>query len=446
MDSQTPAPSTGRRDEANSPESLSRAELPPGSVRKAPKNWLHLALLGLTLVGLFLILISSVRDTQRTPDFIGLYTSGDILRRGNGKNLYHLNVQYKEESKFLSKGKFFPLDHPPFEAWLLMPLTLLPYRQAYLVWGILNLALLALILSLLRYTGYRLEGENLLAWVAAWFLPVAEAVAIGQDSIFLAMVLLLAFLAFKKRHDFLAGLALGAGLYRFEIILPFVFIFLLRKRGKVLAGFFTACAAAFLASLGMVGWGGLHDYLGVLLAVGRTGGSQANGVFLSLMPSLRAALVVLLGGKLPAFELFLIVITGSLFLVGWSAWRFTSLPQPEDRAFDLQFCLAIIAALLASYHLYGHELTPLILVAFVALGYEREARREGRLSVTKSASLLLLCFLMLPGGALKIHGISLLFFILLGLGIWLSFEISALRKFAAAPRIAPAPARLPDSP
>jgi hypothetical protein len=180
------------------------------------------------------------------------------------------------------------------------------------------------------------------------------------------------------------------------------------------------------------------------LTVGRTGGSEVNGVFLSLTPSLRGALVILLGGMIPALEVFLIVAAGSLILVGWSAWRFTSLSQPEDPAFDLQFCLAAIAALLASYHLYAHELTPLILVAFIALGYERKARRDGRMSVVKSASLLLLCFLMALGAGLRIHGVSLLFFILLGLGIWLSLEISALRKFAAAP--ASAAAKLPEIP
>ena len=297
---------------------------------------------------------------------------------------------------------------------------------------------------MIRRTGYSLEGENYLAWVAAWFLPVAEAIAVGQDSIFLALVFLMAFLALKKKHDFVAGLALGAGLYRFEVILPFLFIFLLRKRGKVLAGFFSASAVAFLASLAVVGWGGLRDYVGVLLAVGRTGGSQANGVFLSLMPSFRAALVVLLGGKLPALALFLVVLAGSLFLVGWAAWQFTSLSRPQDRSFDLQFSLAAVAPLLASSHLYAHELTPLILVAFVVLAYESQARREDRMSVAKSTSLLLLCFSMVFGGAAKIHGVNVLFFVLLGLWIWLSLEISALRRPAAATERTAEPASLPN--
>ncbi|HEV2387826.1 MAG TPA: hypothetical protein VGS20_11290 [Candidatus Acidoferrales bacterium] len=40
------------------------------------------------------------------------------------------------------------------------------------------------------------------------------------------------------------------------------------------------------------------------------------------------------------------------------------------RACDLEFALATVAALLASYHLFVHELTPLLVAAFPILGYE----------------------------------------------------------------------------
>ena len=259
---------------------------------KKAKHWLLLAALAIAIAGIFFLLRSAVGNPQRTPDFVGFYTAGTILRQGSARNLYDLALQHKIQRDLAPHGQFLPFDHAPFEAVLFEPLSHITLTQAFMVWSALNLVLLALVIFLIRRTGYSLEGENYLAWVAAWFLPVAEAIAVGQDSIFLALVFLMAFLALKKKHDFVAGLALGAGLYRFEVILPFLFIFLLRKRGKVLAGFLSACAVAFLASLAVVGWSGLRDYVGVLLAVGRTGGSQANGVFLSLMPSFRAALVV----------------------------------------------------------------------------------------------------------------------------------------------------------
>jgi hypothetical protein len=404
-----------------------------GSSWKGPKHWLLLALLALILAGVFIFLLDyAVGNPKRTPDFVILYTAGTILRQQPANDLYDITLQRKIQRQLNPHGQFLPFDHAPFEALFFEPLSYLSLTPAFMVWSVLNLALLGGVFCLLPYTGYRLRGESLFAWGAVWFLPVAEAIAVGQDSIFLAMVFLLAFLALKKKRDFAAGLALGAGFYRFEIVLPFVFILLLKKRGKALSGFFSACVASLLVSLAVVGWNGLRNYAGVLLAVGRTEGSHANGVFLSMMPSLRAALVTFADSKVPPHVLFLAVLAASVLLLGWAAWQFTSVSRPEENAFDLQFSLAVIAALLASYHIYAHELTPLIPVAFVVLGYERKASRAGSLSVAKSATLLLLCLLMLPGGGLTVHGVSLLFFVLLGLCVWLSVEIRSLRRYGAA--------------
>jgi hypothetical protein len=404
------------------------------------------ALLFVCVAGIFFLLRSSVGHPQRTPDFAGFYMAGTILRHGHGRDLYHLALQEKIQRQLAPHGQFLYFDHLPLEAVLFEPLSYLSLTQAFMVWSALNLALLALVFFLLRYTGCRLSGEGWLAWIAAWFVPVAEAIAVGQDSIFLALVFLGAFLALKKKRDFLAGLALGAGLYRFEILLPFAFIFLLRKRSKVLSGFFLACGVWFLGSLAVVGWGGLRDYWGVILTVGRTQGSLVNGVIVKMMPSLRAALVAFLGGKLPALGLFLMVLAGTVVLLGWAAWKFTSIAVPADRAFDLQFSLAVVAALLASYHLFAHELTPLIPIALLILSYESERRRERRLSLAKSTVLLLLCFLMFPAAGVTVHGVNALFFLLLALAVWLSLEISALRRSAVFARSDSVSERLSDTP
>lgn len=409
-------------------------------VRKLQRGLLLVLLLA-CVGGIFFLLRFSVGHPQRTPDFIGFYAAGTLVRHGRGRDLYRLSLQRNIQRQLAPHGQFLPFDHAPFEALLFAPLSYLSYPHAFMVWSALNLALLALVFFLLRYTGYRFSGVSGLAWIAAWIVPVAEAVAVGQDSIFLALVFLVAFLALKRKRDFAAGLALGAGLYRFEILLPFAFVFLLRKRGRILSGFFLACATLFLVSLAVVGWTGIGDYLEVLRTVGRTGGSSANGVIVKMMPSLRAALVLLAGHKLPPTALFLIVLAGTILLLGWAAWRFSDIARPANLAFDLEFSLAVVAALLASYHLFAHELTPLIPAIFVMIGYEEEARLRNRPSVLRTASLLLLCFLMFPGAGYTIERISALFFLLLGLGVWISLELRALRRFAAHAGVETSPAR-----
>jgi hypothetical protein len=390
-------------------------------------------LLAAGLIFLFSMLNFVVRHPEGTLDFINLYTAGTILRQGSERNLYDVALQTKIQREILPHGRFLPFDHPPFEAWLFAPLARLSFRHAFLVWAAVNLALLALIFYLLRFTGVRLSVNGSLVWIAVCFPLVAGVLVLGQDSLFLAPVFLLAFLALKRRWDFAAGLALGLGLFRFEILLPFAFIFLLRRRWKVLAGFSAASLAALAASLALVGWSGLVAYWRLLLEVGRTAGSEATGVEAATMPSLRGAVATLLGGVVPRSFHFPLILAGTLGLLVWAAWRFKAVARPRDPAFDLEFSFATIAALLASYHIFIHELTPLIVVAFLMLGYEGARRRQGLLGNRRGTALLLLFSLVfVVGGLSGFRDFSVLFVVLLGMMAWLAWELADLSKSAAA--------------
>ncbi|HVB99350.1 MAG TPA: hypothetical protein VNJ12_08490, partial [Candidatus Dormibacteraeota bacterium] len=87
---------------------------------------------------------------------------------------------------------------------------------------------------------------------------------------------------------------------------------------------------------------------------------------------------------------------GTLLLLFWAAWEFRHVSDPANSSFDLEFSLATVAALLASYHLFVHELTPLIVTGFL------------------------------------IRSFSVLFIVLLGLMVWLSQEIEEGRKASQA--------------
>lgn len=120
---------------------------------------------------------------------------------------------------------------------------------------------------------------------------------------------------------------------------------------------------------------------------------------------------------------------GSILLLGWAAWEFRSISTPENPSFDLQFSFAAIAALLASYHLFAHELTPLILLAYLILGYEEVARSSESLLGRSSTQLLLLIpIVMIVGSALRFRAFSVLFVALFGLLVWLSQENRRMRS------------------
>jgi hypothetical protein len=283
-------------------------------------------------------------------DFTNFYVGGKIVRDGRVNHLYDVALQQKLEREVAPAGGVFqPYLHPPFEALLFAFLAGFSYPHAFLLWAAANLLVLALLVYLLKFTGLRLSTQGYAIWMMFCLVLMLLTLGLGQDVLLLAPVFLGAFLALRRRWDYLAGLVLGVGLYRFEILLPFAFIFLLRRRWKLFVGFTMMGVAELLVSAAVVGWAGLLHYVQVLVRVGGASSSAwALGMWeVEQMPSLHGAFGVLLSSVLPHKLLFLLVLAATLFLLGWAAWEFKSLDCPEDPAFNLEFCLATIAALLA---------------------------------------------------------------------------------------------------
>src|SRR6476620_3475179 len=87
------------------------------------------------------------------PDFTIFYTAGKCILRGDGRQLYDLETQFaiqREFSAVKQRENALPFNHPPFEALLFAPLARLPYVAAYLVWAVINLALMLGLWILLR--------------------------------------------------------------------------------------------------------------------------------------------------------------------------------------------------------------------------------------------------------------------------------------------------------
>jgi Glycosyltransferase family 87 len=68
-------------------------------------------------------------------------------------------------------------------------------------------------------------------------LPVGHALAQGQDSLIVLLLLLGMLTALDARRDELAGVFLSLALFRFQIALPIAFLFLAWRRFRVIAGF-----------------------------------------------------------------------------------------------------------------------------------------------------------------------------------------------------------------
>ena len=175
------------------------------------------------------------------PDFSIFYTAGLILRRGQGTTLYdnmlQLQVQREFASAALGRTGPLPYNHPPFEAALFVPLTHFPYLTSYALWALLNFCLLAGVIFFMRPPP---RHPVIFPWfwflAALAFFPVAYALMQGQDSIMLLALYCLTYKALRRGHDLQAGVWLGLGLFKFHLVLPFVFVLLLRRRLRAILG------------------------------------------------------------------------------------------------------------------------------------------------------------------------------------------------------------------
>jgi hypothetical protein len=311
-------------------------------------------------------------------DFTVFYTAGTIVRLGLSHGLYDRTLQYQVQHSFASEVQIrkgpLPYIHPPFEALLFVPLSVLNYPAAYVVWDLLNLAMLALLFLLLRPHIPVLETTPLWLWLAIWlaFFPVFGCLLQGQDSILLLLLCALGFRALKRNADFLAGCWFALGTLKFQFMIPLVLLLVLWKRRRVGAGFLAVSFVLTLLSAGLVGWQGLLQYPVFVRWLVR--GHGIGEVPPELMPNLRGLIE---GWALPIphalVNTLVITATVALFVFAW--WSGRGFP-PQN--FNLQFSLATIIAVLIAWHTNGHDLSLLVLPVTLLADHIRSLQADAR--------------------------------------------------------------------
>ena len=186
------------------------------------------------------------------------------------------------------------------------------------------------------------------------FFPVVIALLQGQDSILLLFLYGLAFSALATGRNFVAGVCLGLALFKFQLVLPFVLVLLVRRQWRAVAGFVVTAFVLLLVSAAVVGWSGVMAYPGFVLRLSRSG-AQA-GIDPRAMPNLRGLVAGAL--HLAGLPATLLIIALSVALVALAAhwWR-----EQAGRQFVLGFSLCLTVTIITSYHLLTHDLSLLIL-------------------------------------------------------------------------------------
>jgi Glycosyltransferase family 87 len=281
------------------------------------------------------------------------YTPGYMLRTGQRKEIYNFAaVRRDQDERIAADNAAVPFLHPAYEALAFAPLSFLPYHAAYVVWAGVNFAILGLINFLLRPSIPDLSAIGP-QWIPPalllGFMPVAFAILAGQDSLFLLLLLVMAYrrIASNELH---AGILLGLGMFRFQVLLPIVALFLLWRSLKFVAGWVVGSAVVLSVSVMITGIGAQIQYAKLL--------HQMSGVspwlLLRRMPNLRALFTSCDLGIVP-----LAVVSLSILLV-------TAVVGARQNA-QQKLLLAVSVSVLVTYYLFMHDLSLLALPLLLAI-------------------------------------------------------------------------------
>jgi Glycosyltransferase family 87 len=368
------------------------------------KHWQLELTLGLMafFVGFNALLTASFLPSalQGWGDFRQLYTGGYMFRVGERQNLYDYDTQLRYEQRLVPIPTHLPVNHLAYEHLLFVPLSLLPYKPAYVIFFAVNIGLAVLTVLWLLPVGRNLTSRCRFfvpALVAA-FLPVWRALLQGQDSILLLTLLAAAMFLADKRHAFEAGLFVGAGMFKFQIVLPIALLFLAWRQWRFVWGFCVSSAVAVAISFWMVGAHGMHQYLQMMAGMSLQLTSQADVLRYATSPlvmlNLRGLITGLFGRVLPHVWVQGVVGVSSICVLALAAkvphsrkvceTRGTPDPPTSTKPgqacsaseFDIlkpewdssrQFSLAVLAASLVSYHFIEHDASILIIPVATAL-------------------------------------------------------------------------------
>ena len=322
-------------------------------------------------------------------DFRQLYTAGYMLRSGSAMHLYDYDAQLYFQRLVVGPGEIpLPFIRPAFEALLFAPFSLLPYRSAYFLFLMVNISLLSICFRLLRVrlgNIYEVYPWLPVAMFLA-FLPIAAALMQGQDSILLLTLLTVSLVLLDRSKDFVAGLLVGLGLFKLQIVIPIGVLFIVWRRWRFSSGFSIASVAMALLSIEVAGYAQARGYALSLLSIGS--GPWTLGRYpvpVQQMANLHGLIFGLTSTRMSESLVRVVTVVLSALLLGVSAVR----ARRTERSDSL--LLAICVSAVVSYYLLIHDLSvlflPIVLTLNRHLPSEATADKEGRV-IARAAALL----------------------------------------------------------
>jgi hypothetical protein len=301
-------------------------------------------------------------------DFRSYWATAAIARERGFADMYDLSVQYTYQLRLYQAAfgpdaipnAVIPMPYLPPFALFFLPFQWLPPQLSFVAWTIVSVVVFTLYFQRLAHVASITASPTLISSLllcAAVFFQLF----FGQVSIGLLLCFGEAFIAFRRRSDFVGGLWLSGLLLKPQILLLIGPGLLLARKGQGLLGLGVGTLVLLGLSLSMVGVQGMSTMAQLLLGSGSANGISASAI--EAMTNWRA-LAYNLRGWLPdelgqSVMWLLMALTA---IVGLSFWR--KLPQPDSPQFAIVWFGTYVATSLATWHNQFHAELPLIVTAF----------------------------------------------------------------------------------
>jgi hypothetical protein len=280
-------------------------------------------------------------------DFRIFYVAAEAGLRYGWSRIYDLETLQSLSSSFPADERYInsaaTFIHPPFLAWLVAPLTILPLPAAYVVWTLLSLA--ALVWAWHISAPYRglVKLALLLLALALW--PVMDSFYYGQPSILVLALVATAWWLSRKDRSVLAGVALAfATILKPQVVILVPVALLVSGRFRPFAAW--AVAGAALAALCAINLGpsGVAAWWQTLIYVQ---GDHGHSFF---------TMAYLFGSGPVSYGLE--ALQGVLALV---------IARRRRKELDMVFALGLLGSLTFAFHLHQPDYSSLVLAAWLVL-------------------------------------------------------------------------------
>jgi Glycosyltransferase family 87 len=293
--------------------------------------------------------IDHYRSDQAVDDFRVYYYTARLGIEQGWNRIYNQDAlrtvmakHFTGQLAVIDGGHTFP--NPPPLAWMIAPLTVLPFGPAYAIWSLVGLASVVVAWAIAAPFSGLARVALLLTAVAIW--PVHYSLIFGQPTPEVIALAAAAWWCLERDRVALAGiaLALATGLKPQDVVLVPLAL-LLAGRARLFAWWAGGCIVMGLVFFASLGVQGVVDFWNTNVVVESYPGHQIM------------TLASLFGPGLPAYALE----GGSAALALYGAWRHRS-------RLNLVMALGLLGSVMSAVHAHESDYFVVLLAAWLVLG------------------------------------------------------------------------------